>query len=136
MKATIYDPSTGQIKSTITAGRQIDLDLNIPDGAAWIDGQYSASEYYIKDGQPVPFPVKPEYPCDFDYTSEQWVWDEDRSWLELRLKRDRLLQSSDWTQVPDAPVDQAAWAAYRQALRDLPSNTQDPRNPVWPTPPA
>jgi len=33
-------------------------------------------------------------------------------------------------------LDHAAWAAYRQALRDLPANTADPRNPVWPIPPA
>lgn len=52
-----------------------------------------------------------------------------------RSKRNALLASSDWTQVPDAPVDQAAWATYRQALRDLPQNTTDPREVVWPTPP-
>ena len=54
---------------------------------------------------------------------------------ELRSHRDLLLKSSDWTQVPDAPVDQAAWATYRQALRDLPENTDDPANPAWPTKP-
>ena len=37
-----------------------------------------------------------------------------------RAERDRLLSASDWTQVADAPVDRAAWAAYRQALRDWP----------------
>ena len=42
-------------------------------------------------------------------------------WLErMRLHRDRLLAESDWTQTADAPVDKAAWAAYRQALRDFP----------------
>lgn len=40
---------------------------------------------------------------------------------QLRAARDRALSASDWTQVADAPVDQAAWATYRQALRDLPS---------------
>ena len=53
----------------------------------------------------------------------------------VRAERDRLLAASDWTQVPDSPVDSAAWAEYRQALRDLPENTIDPENPVWPTPP-
>jgi hypothetical protein len=55
---------------------------------------------------------------------------------ELRSTRHRLLAASDWTQVPDAPVDQAAWAEYRQALRDLPANTDDPRNVVWPEQPV
>jgi hypothetical protein len=44
-------------------------------------------------------------------------------WLleRMRLHRDRLLAASDWTQVADAPVDKAAWATYRQALRDFPA---------------
>ncbi len=43
-------------------------------------------------------------------------------WLErFRNWRDEELKKSDWTQLPDAPVDQTAWATYRQALRDLPS---------------
>ena len=45
----------------------------------------------------------------------------------LRYWRDAELARTDWTQVADAPVDQAAWAIYRQALRDLPSSNKDPR---------
>ena len=60
----------------------------------------------------------------------------DEQWRLLRWRRDGLLFGSDWTQAADAPVDKAAWATYRQALRDLPSNTADPAHVVWPTPPA
>ena len=43
-------------------------------------------------------------------------------WAErMRLHRARLLKESDGTQVADAPVDQQAWATYRQALRDFPA---------------
>ena len=43
-------------------------------------------------------------------------------WQErMRLHRDRLLKESDWTQLPDAPVDRQAWATYRQTLRDFPA---------------
>ena len=45
----------------------------------------------------------------------------------LRYWRDTELARTDWTQVADAPVDQAAWATYRQALRDLPASNKDPR---------
>jgi hypothetical protein len=45
----------------------------------------------------------------------------------MRHWRDTQLARTDWTQVSDAPVDQAAWATYRQALRDLPSSNTDPR---------
>ena len=45
----------------------------------------------------------------------------------LRYWRDTELARTDWTQVADAPVNQAAWAVYRQALRDLPAINSDPR---------
>lgn len=57
---------------------------------------------------------------------------------QLRQRRDKLLSDCDWvitmhkelgTNIP------AAWKNYRQALRDLPANTEDPANPVWPTKP-
>jgi hypothetical protein len=54
---------------------------------------------------------------------------------QLRDHRDELLANSDWTQVADAPVDKAAWATYRQALRDIPLQTDFPWNTTWPTQP-
>ena len=39
---------------------------------------------------------------------------------QMRVLRDGLLASSDWTQLPDAPCDAQAWADYRQQLRDFP----------------
>lgn len=54
---------------------------------------------------------------------------------QLRAKRNQLLAISDWTQVADAPVDQAAWAAYRQSLRDLTDQAGFPTNIVWPVAP-
>jgi len=51
----------------------------------------------------------------------------------LRLERNRLLKESDWTQLADAPVDKAAWATYRQELRDLPTQENFPDNIVYPT---
>ena len=59
------------------------------------------------------------------------------AWRVLRENRNQLLSGTDWTMLMDAPVaNQKAWRDYRQALRDLPSNTTDPANPVWPTIPA
>ncbi len=54
----------------------------------------------------------------------------------LRLQRDRLLAESDWRDLPSYPgSNQEAWRTYRQALRDLPSDTEDTSNPTWPTAP-
>jgi len=60
----------------------------------------------------------------------------DDLWHQLRTTRNTKLAESDWTVLTDSPVSTAAWKTYRQALRDLPANTTDPSNPVWPTPPS
>jgi len=54
---------------------------------------------------------------------------------EVRTQRDALLSQSDWTQVPDAPVNQTAWADYRQALRDVPQQAGFPTEITWPVKP-
>ena len=61
----------------------------------------------------------------------------DLPWEELRNNRSRLLAETDWTQGADVPVGiKTTYQSYRQALRDLPANTTDPANPVWPTKPS
>jgi len=63
----------------------------------------------------------------------------EQAWVDLRAQRNGRLDGCDWTQLPDAPLDEqarAAWVEYRQALRDLPAATRDPRDPAWPAPPA
>lgn len=55
---------------------------------------------------------------------------------DVRRKRDERLAASDWTQVADAPVDRAAWAAYRKALRDLPSIYHGEGEIPWPVAPS
>jgi hypothetical protein len=52
-----------------------------------------------------------------------------------RQQRNALLAASDWTQVIDAPVDQVAWAAYRQELRDVTSQETFPTEVAWPVAP-
>lgn len=52
-----------------------------------------------------------------------------------RSQRDTLLTQTDWTQVADAPVDKAAWATYRQALRDVPQQIGFPTTITWPVKP-
>jgi hypothetical protein len=51
----------------------------------------------------------------------------------VRTARDEKLKDSDWTQIADAPVDKAAWATYRQALRDVPAQSGFPWEVTWPT---
>lgn len=81
-------------------------------------------------------------------------WDDFQEWLAagntprpaldtrgdvMRAQRDAMLRSCDWTQVPDAQLtaeQKAAWASYRQALRDVPAQAEFPGAIDWPTLPA
>lgn len=63
-----------------------------------------------------------------------------QAWKDMRTERNRRLRDTDWTQLEDAnkavtPEVANIWRIYRQYLRDLPANTADPFNPVWPTMP-
>jgi hypothetical protein len=51
----------------------------------------------------------------------------DKLFKRIRKWRDAELVKSDWTQIADSTADKAAWASYRQALRDLPASNADPR---------
>jgi hypothetical protein len=70
----------------------------------------------------------------FDFNPDFPDATDDQKMEQVRLWRDGELGRTDWTQVADAPVDATAWAAYRQALRDLPA-TIDIANPVLPEAP-
>jgi hypothetical protein len=51
---------------------------------------------------------------------------------EVRYKRNMLLTQSDWTQLADAPVDNLAWAVYRQSLRDITLQAGFPFDVIFP----
>jgi hypothetical protein len=53
----------------------------------------------------------------------------------VREQRNTKLKDSDWTQVADAPVDKAAWATHRQALRDITKQAGFPWDITWPDAP-
>jgi len=55
--------------------------------------------------------------------------------VELRQQRNRLIAETDYLALSDATLTDEM-TTYRQTLRDLPANTTDPANPVWPTKPG
>ena len=120
---TKYNADTGEIDYTFD-GRADELHLHQP----CIEGEYAAKEYTIVDGVAVR-----KLQTDIDQA------DIDRAWLDLRNRRNGYLTDCDWTQAVDAPLTDAqkqSWRDYRSALRSLPENTTDPRNPTWPTKPT
>ena len=53
----------------------------------------------------------------------------------VRRSRTEKLKDSDWTQIADSTADKAAWATYRQALRDVPTQAGFPWTVTWPDAP-
>jgi len=53
----------------------------------------------------------------------------------LRRRRNQLLAETDYLALADSTLTDEM-RSYRQALRDLPANTVDPANPVWPVKPG
>ena len=53
----------------------------------------------------------------------------------IREQRSTKLADCDWTQVADSPVDKAVWATYRQALRDITTQSGFPWEITWPDAP-
>ena len=62
--------------------------------------------------------------------------DVEGQFVYVRTVRNIELAATDWTQLADSQADKAAWATYRQALRDLPAQNTDPKKIVFPTRPA
>ena len=54
---------------------------------------------------------------------------------QLRQRRNQLLTETDYLALADSTLTDEM-RDYRQALRDLPANTVDPANPVWPVKPG
>jgi len=105
------------------------------------------------------FPVTPAPQPDVDYTVDlnRTAIKQDGAWLEqwietpatpeeisertaakaaeVRAERNHRLADSDWTQLPDAPVDRTAWATYRQQLRDVSKQSGFPWQITWPVEP-
>jgi hypothetical protein len=136
----IYRNDTGEIRQITVCpaeaiGGQLEpgektLALDLA-GEAELASLRDLSRVRVRDGRLVPFTP----PIDVD-----------RAMNEIRQKRDRLLARSDWTQMPDVPVDrsrwksrrafQRAWQAYRRKLRDLPKSITDVERVEWPQPPS
>jgi len=93
---------------------------------------------YIVPGAAVPVGYTTLKPVDGAYSAwsgEAWEYNTDLKAAHVRADRDQRLTACDWTQLPDCPLDetaQAAWATYRQALRDVPSQEGFPRSVTWP----
>jgi len=121
-------------------------DVQYPAG--WFSNAEARAEVGMIE---VPDPVKPDDSLyisvenqDGSYTSTPRTADDVAAYKSakdaeqaksVRASRDEKLKDCDWTQVADAPVDKAVWATYRQALRDVTTQSGFPWTITWPDKP-
>ena len=135
MNYTIYSEATGQILRNIQTD---DIEIQLETGESYIEGFVDDANYYIENGIPIAIPTSPSPYAVFNFSTKQWVLNENLAIAEVSDQRQKLLYASDWTQIPNNPLTaekQAEWATYRQQLRDIPSQSGYPFNVIWPTPP-
>ena len=119
--------------------------IRLSDGRTRTDSSTFTEEEIASAGFTGPYEIP-----EFDPRIETQEWDielgdwitisipDEIYWERMRDARNLRLSSSDWSQIPDVPLTSAKkleWSLYRQTLRDLPANTEDPKEVTWPLQP-
>lgn len=112
----------------IEGGKVVNIAVATPEVAAergWIECPDGVGIGWTFDGTNEPLPPPP---------------DTEGEAARVRAERDQLLQASDVMVLPDrwalmTAEQQAAWAAYRQQLRDITDQDGFPWSVEWPTQP-
>ena len=91
------------------------------------------TRYHATPNGDVPF--TPEEEAEWDARDAEYAAGaNDRAATEVRQERDEKLAATDWRASSDLTMS-ADWATYRQALRDIPSQTGFPNTITWPAEP-
>lgn len=134
-EVVVYNKATGQIYSS---GTTCSPELLETDTKGVLIGQLcDVMTCYVDNKNVVTMLPKPDEHHIFDYDSKKWLDPRtyETEWVLVRKKRNELLQSSDWTQLPDVPlITKEAWSNYRQELRNI-TIQPNPFNIVWPEAP-
>jgi hypothetical protein len=143
--------STGEIKS------QGDLRKMFPNVSlprVWDEGvlNYLGVDPVFESPTPTTTRYQTAFKDGVEFKNDKWMWkwvvsemdDEAKASLDatqaksVREQRNNLVAESDWTQLDDTPITNAKkleWAAYRQALRDIPTQAGFPWDVTWPEAP-
>lgn len=106
------------------------LPVRIDEGA--VDEKFVGSTFIID-----PYEVV-EVKLWRAYTAEEKAEIDTQKAAAVRRERNTKLSECDWTQLNDTPLDnpsKVAWTTYRQALRDIPTQSGFPHNVIWPARP-
>ena len=117
----------GETQAVIVSS-EADNDLIMVTG--WYD--LDADRWRTRVSCPAPY---------YAWKDKQWTFGKEAFFNALRLQRGQFISESDWTQFADSPLTttkKTEWAAYRQALRDIPETYADATSLddiIWPIKP-
>ena len=96
-------------------------------------GLHKMTRYNATENGLIPF--TPEEELAWDVNQAAWAASaNDRKAVEVRGERNAKLAATDWTQGADTPqATKDKYVPYRQALRDVPTQSGFPNAVVWPT---
>lgn len=119
-----YNATSGDI---VRFGQDPNPQINVKPGEDWIPASLT--------GDPFRYRV--------DVATKQLILLEEtpatRTWEDVRISRDRLLQASDFTQLADAPLtdlQKEEAVIYRQTLRDITSMYESAADVIFPDKPS
>jgi hypothetical protein len=155
MMQSEYNQASGLFTGRLFGGlKPADLQLNLAVGCGAIEGAFDPLSQRVdvdllgEDGLPVVVPYQP--PAPPDDAMQTWAWHSDsKRWVSVpttaalaadaRADRGRRMAAADWVTLRSVRTGQsipADWAAYLQALADVPAQAGFPTSIVWPVPPA
>jgi hypothetical protein len=109
--------------------------FSMPDGVEQIDGKWYTKHIlgpvFIDRPATEDEPAKTAAEQEAEYKATK---DAEQA-KSVRASRNDKLKECDWTQLADSTADKDAWAAYRQALRDITSQAGFPWTIDWPEQP-
>ena len=116
---------TGPNADFLTANNVVELVENLSYTTP--TQKLSSVDAYVEGGKA--YNVKVE-----STTADEQTTLTNQQWSSIRLQRDNLLKNTDWRASSDLTLSDD-WKNYRQALRDVPTQS-DPFNITWPTEPS
>lgn len=140
---SIYSLATGLFTGRTISVPGHALDVNVPEGCSVMLDHYDKLSQRVdtETGQVIDYvPTPPSNNHQWNEQTRRWDYIETDADIAVRVRRhrDKLLADCDWVSIRAAEKSQAidaAWASYREALRDISKQSGFPRAVTWPTKP-
>jgi hypothetical protein len=147
-KTIVYYLPSGELSAIATLDEAADPTGLNGDLFMEVPAPVSGHDYWVSNGVLTEYSESakqaklnpPPYMAEWIPAEGRWqdIRNADQLAADSRRLRDQKLARSDWIVTRSAERNEpvpSEWAAYRQALRDVPQQPGFPETITWPTPP-